>query len=212
MDCYFGTYRLFETVSKKEGAALAGPDNLVGDVYTVSFEMTKEGRVAWLVNRFGSKVGFFDAAFSRTLSLIQAKGWIIKPILSFVAYTDQPEPSRFWGEMAVICFAPQHEKAFSVFVETIARRLADGLRPAIEIGDQGVAKVLESEGTWTPTQYCPLPEKALGTAIIKKSRSAKENLIEQGRKGNKGCYVLSWVFLACLAVAVVLAVKSCGLF
>ena len=208
MDCYFGTYQTFETVSKKEGAVLAGPDNLVGDAYEITFEFEEGKRIAWLKNKFGSKVGFFDADFSRKLSIIEARGWVIRPLLSFVAYTDNPQPSRYWGEMAVICYDPVYNAEFEAFAKGISARLADGLRPAIDMELQGIQKVLESKGEWTPAQYAPLPDKVVGTAIIKKSRSAKENLIEQGRKGNKGCYFASWVFLILLAIAVVMGVKA----
>lgn len=61
MDQYFGTYHRFETPSKKDAALLLGADNLVGDKYDIEFVTESGQRAAWLRNRFGAKIGFFDA-------------------------------------------------------------------------------------------------------------------------------------------------------
>lgn len=209
---YFGTYYRFDTPSKKEAAALLGADNLVGDAFSIEFVMDSGANVAWLKNKFGQDIGFFDAEFSRKLSIAAARGWTIKAFLSFVAYTDRPAPGFYWGEMAVMCFDPSHEEAFSSFGERIANLLAEGVRPDINLGEQGVSNVMKDDGSWVPSKRVALPEKEVGTAIMKKQRKASEKLIEQGRKGNKGCYLVSWAFLAALVVALLITVKSCGAF
>ena len=57
---YFGTYARFDTASKKDAAVLLGADNLVGDVFDIEF-VTEDGvRTAWMKNRFGAMVGFFE--------------------------------------------------------------------------------------------------------------------------------------------------------
>ena len=122
--------------------SLLGADNLVGDKYDIEFVTESGQRAAWLRNRFGAKIGFFDADFSRQLSVIVARGWTVQAVLSFVAYTDRPAPGRYWGEVAVICFDPALEDAFGPFVDNLSRRLADGVRPEVELGEQGVAKVV----------------------------------------------------------------------
>ena len=212
MDQYFGTYHRFDTPSKKDAALLLGADNLVGDMYDIEFVTESGQRAAWLRNRFGAKIGFFDADFSRQLSVSVARGWTVQAVLSFVAYTDRPAPGRYWGEAAVICFDPALEDAFGPFVDNLSRRLADGVRPEVELGEQGVAKVVESKGSWAPAKHVPFPEKETGTAIMKSRRKMSEKLIEQGRKGNKGCYAVSWAFLLLLVMAVLFGLKSCGVF
>ena len=174
MDQYFGTYHRFETPSKKDAALLLGADNLVGDKYDIEFVTESGQRAAWLRNRFGAKIGFFDADFSRQLSVIVARGWTVQAVLSFVAYTDRPAPGRYWGEVAVICFDPALEDAFGPFVDNLSRRLADGVRPEVELGEQGVAKVVESKGSWAPAKHVPFPEKETGTAIMKSRRKMSE--------------------------------------
>ena len=47
---------------------------------------------------------------------------------------------------------------------------------------------------------------------MKSHRKMSEKMIEQGRKGNKGCYVVSWLFLLLLIALVLFGLKSCGLF
>ena len=90
--------------------------------------------------------------------------------------------------------------------------MMDGIRPEVELGEQGYAKVVESKGTWKPTKTVSLPSKQAGVAILKTRRSVSEKMIEQGRKGNKGCYILSWVFLLALIAGVIFGLRSCGVF
>ena len=47
---------------------------------------------------------------------------------------------------------------------------------------------------------------------MKSRRSLSERAIEQGRKGDKGCYLVSWAFLLALVAGTLFAMKSCGLF
>ena len=209
---YFGSYARFDTKSKKDAAPLLGADNAVGDAFDIVL-LSEEGvSVAWLKNRFDRLIGYFDAEFSRKLHILSARGWTVKAFLSFVAYTDSPEPGQYWGEVAVVCYDPALKEPFSQFEKALSRRLADGVRPDIDLGEQGVDHIVRSGGTWQPKATHPFPEKASGTVILKSRRTFSESLIEQGRKKNKGCYVISWAFLLVLAVGVVLALKSCGAF
>jgi len=60
-DIYFGEYVRFSTSDKKVGAALAGPDNAVGDIGTIEFVLDDSKRqVAWLKNPYGQLVGFLN--------------------------------------------------------------------------------------------------------------------------------------------------------
>lgn len=207
---YFGTYARFDTASKKDAGALLGADNLVGDVFSIVFD--KESGLAWMENRFGARIGFFEAALSRELQILAARGWKLQALLAFVAFTDIPEPGHYWGQAAIMCFDPQNEHAFVQFTEGISKRLADGIRPEIDLGEQGIDEVLSSDGTWSPKKTLPLPAKGKGTVIMKDRRKFSEKLIEQGRKGNKGCYAVSWAFLLLVVALLIFGLKSCGVF
>lgn len=209
---YFGTYARFDTLSKKDAAALLGADNLVGDVFEIVFQTEDGVSTAWMKNRFGGLVGFFDAAFSRELSVFAARGWTLRALLSFVAFTDHPEPGHYWGQAAVICFDPTLGQAFDPFIASTARRLSDGVRPEVDLGEQGVEQVVSSNGAWAPKKTVPFPAEEAGTVIVKNRRKMSEKLIEQGRKGNKGCYAASWLFLLLLVALVLFGLKSCGVF
>ena len=209
---YFGTYARFDTASKKDAAVLLGADNLVGDVFDIEF-VTEDGvRTAWMKNRFGAMVGFFEPGTSRDLSLCEARGFRMQALLSFIAYSESPAPGEYWGEAAIICYDPKDAEAFECFTGNIAARMMDGIRPEVDLGEQGYAKVVESKGTWKPTKTVSLPSKQAGVAILKTRRSVSEKMIEQGRKGNKGCYILSWVFLLALIAGIIFGLRSCGVF
>lgn len=209
---YTGFYARFDTTSKKDAAVLLGADNLVGDVFDIEFVTNDAQPVAWMKNRFGKLVGFFDASTTRRLRVLHARDWKLKAILSFVAYTDSPEPGEYWGEAALLCFAPEHEQVFTTFTQGVAKRIMDGVRPEVDLGEQGVKQILDSNGTWSPAKTVPMPSKKGGTVIMKSHRKASEKLIEQGRKGNKGCYAVSWLFLLALVALCIFGLKSCGVF
>lgn len=212
MDQYFGTYQTFETVSKKDAAVLLGADNLVGDRYTIEIELDGDAHKAWLISRFDQRIGFFDGNFSRRLSILKANGLELTAILSFVAFTDMPEPGHYWGEMAVIAYNPAHKEAFERFITTVCTRMFDNVRTRVNFDAEGVERIISSGGSWVPEQTVPMPSKKKGTVIMKSKRSVSEKLIEQGRKGNKGCYVVSWAFIIALVAALLFGLKACGVF
>ena len=102
------------------------------------------------------------------------------------------------------------QQAYVIFENTIAQGLKKGIRPDISLSHDGVHYVESSNGTWVPRGRISLPQKQQGMALMKTRRSLSENLIEQGRAGNKGCYVVSWIFLLALVTLVVLLVKAQG--
>lgn len=198
---YEGFYARFETPSKAVGSMLMGPDNLVGDDFTVEFR-TEDGRVvAWLRNKFDAEVGYFDVDGSRRLQLANARGQKIRAVLSFVAYSDMPDPGMYWGEMAVFCFNPAFAKEMNAFVDRVRERIGEGTRPAIDLRGEAVRKIFDEEG-WMPSGTVPLPKKETGMAVLKDRRSLSEKMIEQGRARNKGCYAVSWAFIVVIVLAV----------
>ena len=216
MDIYYGTYARFNTLSKKDAAALTGADNLVGDSFTIEFEAQKEinGNMptAWIVNKFGKRIGYLSTEQSRILGIYEARNFTLTALLSFVAYTDRPDPGEYWGEVALICFNSSYHQEFEKFSRHISEKLCDGIRPNLSFGEQGCTQIIETNGSWTPSGRVPFPEKQQGTVILKKQRNFSEKLIEQGRKGNKGCYIVSWAFLFAVVAGLVVLLKSCNVF
>lgn len=191
---YEGFYARFETPSKNVGSLLMGPDNLIGDDFQVKFK-TEDGRVvAWLENKFDVEIGFLDVDGSRKLQLANARGQKIRALLSFVAYSDEPDPGLYWGEMAIFCYNPAYASEMDAFVDRVAAKMAEGIRPNIDLGSSAVAHIFDEDG-WLPNDTVPLPKKETGMAVLKDHRSMSEKMVEQGRAGNKGCYAVSWAFI-----------------
>ncbi|MBQ9004649.1 MAG: hypothetical protein IJ087_22665 [Eggerthellaceae bacterium] len=198
---YEGFYARFETPSKPVGSMLMGADSLVGDDFKVEFR-TEDGRVvAWLRNKFDAEVGFLDVEGSRRLQLANAREQKIRAVLSFVAYSDSPDPGLYWGEVAVFCFNPAYAKEMDAFVDRVRAKMADGVRPDINLRSSGVQKIFDEPG-WVPTETVPLPNKAKGMAVLKDHQSMSEKMIEQGRAGNRSCYAVSIVFIVVIVLAV----------
>ena len=209
---YFGTYARFDTVSKKDAAQLVGADNLVGDLFSIEFDQHEGVLRAWVVNKFGARIGFFDDSVSRELRICEARSWTLRAYLSFVAFTDSPEPGHYWGQMAIICSDRHYDEAVDAFACRVASLLEDGVRPDVALSARGIDAMIASNGDWMTEARTALPDKQHGTVILKRRRKNSEKMIEQGRKGNKGCYFVSWLFLIVIAAAVVYGLHLAGLF
>ena len=86
--------------------------------------------------------------------------------------------------------------------------LAEGIRPEINLGEQAISKVIESNGTWKPDMRSSRPKSESGTVIMKSQRKMSELLIEKGRAGNIGCYIVSIAFIIVVIVAIIFAAKT----
>lgn len=212
MERYFGTYQTFQTTSKKDAAVLMGSNCLVGDRYRIELTMEEGTHRAWLVNKFNETIGFFDDAFSRKLSLLAAEDMELVGILSFVAFTEAPEPGEYWGQAAVIGYDPHYSEEFNRFIDGVCGLIGKGIRPKLDLASSAVDEIIASKGTWLPNDREPLPEKQRGMALLKTRRGFIDGLVEAGRSGNKGCYILSWAFLLALVAVVIFGLKSCGVF
>lgn len=209
---YFGTYARIDTVSKREGSALVSADCIVGDLYSIDFQMDEGTPVAWLQNKFGKNVAFFEKAFSRQLLIIKERGWTIRALLSYVAFSDNSDKVGYWGEAAVICNNPSFDQEVDIFTRAVGRKIAEDVRPEIDLSQQGVDRLLENNGDWLPSANRPSLDKNKGTVYMKRHQSTSEKMIEQGRKGNKGCYAASIGFFVILAIIILLILKGCGVF
>ena len=210
MEKYFGKYERFDTLSKKDAGQLLTSDNLIGDVYDIEVDLDDGIHKAWMVSRFGKRVGFFSPAFSRKLSVMKAQGMTCKAILAFVAFSDSPDPGIYWGHAAVICFNPAYAYEFDTFIGNIADKIGEGLLPKIDLGGDKVEQIIASNGEWIPDQREKYPAKKNGTAIVKRRRSMTDKLVEQGRAGNKGCYFASWAVLLAFVAVIVFCVVRCS--
>lgn len=173
---------------------MMGADDLVGNAYSISMEVQDGRMVAWISNKFGAKRAFLDEEASQKIQLAQARGQEVRALLSFVAYTDAPEPGFYWGEVAVFCFDPSVSQPVEAFIKQIGERLAEGVRPRIDLGSEAIRKMLD-DPNWMPSETVPLPKKEVGMAILKQHQSLGDKMVEQGRARNKGCYVVSWLFI-----------------
>ena len=199
---YEGFYARFDTAGKDAGFVLGGADTLVGDVFTVDFRADEDGSTtAWLINRFGGELGFVNAATTYKLQVATARGLTVRALLSFVAYTEGQNPSPFWGEVAVVC-TPDNEPLFDTYVQNLSKAMAGGVRPNVDLSMPEIQKLVESQGTWVPVDRVDRPAFDKGTALVKDRRSVSENMIEQSRKGNIGCYAAAIICTIAIVVAI----------
>ena len=189
-----------------------GSNTLVGDRYRINLTMDEGVHRAWLINKFNETIGYFDDGFSRELSLFTAEGLELVGILSFVAFTETPEPGEYWGQAAVIGYRPHYAEEFNRFIDGVCGLIGKGIRPKLALKGPAVDEIINSNGTWLPSEREPLPEKQRGMALLKTRRGFIDGLVEAGRTGNKGCYILSWAFLLALVAAIIIGLKSCGVF
>lgn len=209
---YFATYARFDTVDKEAAAAFLGADNIVGDTFTIDHEVTPDSDKAWIVNPFGKKMGYLEPKTASQVDLCKAKGWTTIAILALVAFSEEPSPGLYWGEVVIISYDPKYESDFSVFVEGIRKQISKGVRPKVVLGPDSLQTIISSHGNWLPTDRVALPKKEKGTAWVKTERTGTEALVEQARKGNIGCTIGAWAFLLALVALIVFGLHSCGLF
>jgi hypothetical protein len=211
---YYATYARFSTKDKTAGSFLTNADNVIGDVYTVDFRKSDDenhpDEVAWLVNRFGKDVGYFDTDISRQLQVCRAQGWNIYALLASVWFTENPKPGIFWGEMVIMCYSPSIADSFDVFRQGISQMLADGVRPNVLLDSDTMQKVIDSKGKWKPADRVEPIKKTKGTALLKDHATHEEKVIDQARVHRVGCTVVAWVVVIAIVVVILLIMRSCS--
>ena len=193
-DIYRAFYCDFDTDSKKIGSTLVGPDNIVGDIYTLKLNKDSHNTKVYLYNKFGNEVGYIDPTFINEIKLAYAKDFEIKAILSFVAYSDTPDPGHYWGQVAIFTYSKLYKDKIEEFVSRISNCISQGIRPIIDLNNEGIKKILNNP-EWIPTGRVKLPTTGRGSTILKDHQTPSEKVIEKGRARNKGCYVISIVFI-----------------
>ena len=106
----------------------------MGDRYEIEIARENGARRAWLKNRFGARVGFFDEATTHELSLCEAKGWTLVGILSFAAFSEMPEPGVYWGQAAIIAYDELHADVVEPFIERVRALIGQGVHPQVSLG------------------------------------------------------------------------------
>ena len=205
---YFGKYERFDFPPDADRGRILSADNAVGDIYDIEIDMEDGVHKAWLVNRFGNKIGYFNPKFSRRLAVMAADWLKEKAILSFMAYTGNGEKGTYWGEMAVVCYDPAREAAFEKYLKGVSERIGDDIRPMIDFSDDAAEKIIETQGEWIPAQNIILPDQDKGKTYIKRRKRMAEKLADQGRAGNIGCYIASWAFIVIIVAAIVLGILA----
>ena len=211
---YFGEYVKFDVISAN-GADFLGADNLVGDAYSIELHDEGDSYKAVLVNRFGKSVAYLENRAVRRVQLAQAKEWQTLAYLSYFAFTQAKkagEPGTYWGEVALIAYDPKLEPVMEPFLKKLSSKMADGARPQVDFGEKAVDQLVQSKGEWFPTDTAKRPSMGKGSEIIKDHRTPNERLIEQSRKGNIGCYILSYAFIGVLLALVVYVIHLLGVF
>ena len=200
---YYGCYARIDTATKDKGAELQGADNIIGDAFSISFSTVDGSPQAHLINKFGADVAFFDPPLSRQLSILQARGWTLRATLALVAYTDIPDPGHYWGQAVVICNAPEYDAACDIFADSVMQALREGNRPEVDLGPQAIDAMLKANGVWKPSKRNDAPKADKGTVILKSKMTSSEKVVEQGRRKNIGCYIVSWAFNIGVVVLIV---------
>ena len=208
---YAGFYARFEAPTKKLAGILTGADTLVGDEFEVYIKVEDGVSLAWIKNRFGAEIGFFDADTTRKIQLALARDMHVHALLSFVAYSEAPDPGLFWGEFAIVCFKDSDAEVFQPFLSNVAAKLCEGVRTDIDLGHQDIEQ-LRQNPNWLPQGTIFLPETSRGSAIIKSKRTLSEKVVEQGRNRNIGCYIGTFAIFAIVIAFIVFSLHSCGVF
>jgi len=206
---YFGTYARFSTDDKEEAAQFLTSNNVVGHPFTITSTYEQGERSTWIVNPFGQNMGRLDNALGEQVDVLDARGWTTVALLSFVAFSQEPAPGEYWGEVAIISYDPANAAAFEGFVREVGSMMAQGIRPSLNLGQESLRSIVAANGKWKPTGREPLPELGKGEAFVKTEKLAEEHIVDVARRHPKGCSVLSIIFMAALAVAIIFAVVSC---
>lgn len=212
-DIYYGEYLRFSTPDKKMGGALAGPDNAIGDVGTIEFIIDENKRqVAWLKNPYGQLIGYLNNHDSYNVAVLAAKGWNVHYVLSFTAFSEQPEPGEYWGQVAVIAYAPRYAEQFDTFLKLFAKKAGEGARPNPSMDANTQTQILANPESWQATSKVKIPKGSGRTAILKDHRSMHDSILDKARSRNVGCYIISWAFILFLVAVVVYSLHCFGLF
>ncbi|MBQ9068364.1 MAG: hypothetical protein IJ131_04760 [Eggerthellaceae bacterium] len=199
---YFGAYARFSAPTKEQGMLLLGADCLVGCELNVVFEQNGGTEVAWLENAYGGRCGRLDAAGAGQVLLCRAKEWDLHVLLASVYGTaEEAAGIGYWGEVVLLAYPHTNASAFDPFVSGVAKLLADGVRPQVDLRQSSLEQIIETGGKWLPSgRVATLAVK--DSALVKDHQNLNDRMIEKARARHPGCMAAGWAFIALLVLGV----------
>lgn len=199
---YFGAYQFVQDVTMEESKFLSSSESVIGSPVTLVFNTDEDGRASvGIESSRGYPLGHFSPEFSTRLSQLKQEGLICKAYLSTVVFAESS--GMFWGEFAVICYAPGNDTAWEHYCVNLRARIANGDHPDMHLGEKNRERVIESNGEWCLNKSVPYDKLERGVVYYKKRRSWSDALVEMAVGGNIGCKVGSWVCFIVLVLALV---------
>ena len=198
MDNYFAKYVRGFANNKEQAAKLFNSDNIVGDLFQIKTNIKDGKHTSSIYNKFGESPVFFNEEISREIEILKSKNMNIVGILSLVGFSEdksEERESNYWAEFLIIAYPKNYSEEFNNFVNNASKKLSNGTRPDVSLNKQEVEKVISTKGQWFPSKTKKMPKKEKGTVFLRTRKTFKDRIIEQGRKKNIGCYIVSWVFL-----------------
>lgn len=195
-----GFYGTFTTPDKTVASRILGADVPIGSI--LHFDFQRDPEKIWVFDRYNHALGTLDADSDLKVRLMHAHNQEIQAVLAAVFFTENENEGTFWAEILIMGYSVSYHKTFNRFVERISGLCIEGIRPDIDLGEQGIAKLLE-DNDWLPTKRIAPRTLSSDTVRVKSKQSFQEKMVEQARAGNKGCFFAGWAFLLALVALVV---------
>ncbi|MDR1082538.1 MAG: hypothetical protein LBL27_01550 [Coriobacteriales bacterium] len=203
-EVYQGFYATFTPQSKDGMSYLGGVEGIIGN--ELELKLFDEG--LGFVARDGRRVALLSEHTATRLMALMEQNWVIHIVLAYTSYS--AEERSFTGGFACMCYSSELEEeaksALEVFIRNIVERIASATRPGLTLTQEQFVRVIESKGAWFLTRDEPWPQLPEGSVYYRRRKTLSDRLVGVALKGNKGCLVLSWIVLAVLAGALVLAI------
>ena len=178
---------------------------------TASISPMDEGvHRAWLINKFNETIGLLRRRFLARTEPFAAEGLELVGILSFVAFTETPEPGEYWGQAAVIGYSPHYAEEFNRFIDGVCGLIGKIIRPKLALNGPAVDEIINSNGTWLPSEREPLPEKTTRHGATAKRAEGSSTASWRLDAQAKRLLHSQLAFLLALVAAIIIGLKSCG--
>ena len=212
-DVYFGSYTRFQTPDKQTGAIIAGSDYAVGDCGEVVWQLDeKKHQQAWLKNPYGQTFAYLEPfGFVQAGHLSRQRFGKYDTCSASPPTAKNPTPASTGARRRFFAYSPRHADRFDRFVKVFAQTAADGSRPDPALNPASIAKVIADPESWNPSNKVKIPKGSGQTVILKDHRSIHDKMLDKGRSGNVGCYIVSWAFIFAVIALVVWFVHSMGI-
>ena len=198
---YYGCYCLLDLDSGDSHINFDGNMLAVGGEldWTPELHVTLRGKeVPRVVLGRGSQAfGFIPDDVFRHVKILLEEGWGCRAF-SALSIFNKLEDS-YSAEVAIICYAPDHEAELSKFAQLMQKRIAKGEHPAVKLSPKELERVLAAGGAWADTKEAPKPKLGKMEALYKTKQTSTERAALAAVEGNKGCYI---GLIACAVVLI----------